>query len=227
MNGTQTEEICKPDTNTTGGVKARYLKLTLESNYYYQYGYIDISAIEARDAAGFFIDRSMWSIHESSSHNPPELPENILNSDINSAWRTLCTDISKSYVSIDMGSEHEISSLCYIPKPPVSKDVRGRLKNYTLDVYSGAGTLCTSHHGQFNPGFTTQDIIIDPDIPRHQFCIISRPHHAAENALKNIGGYWADFEPTGRYCREGDPLTVDVFSEIPEGALVEIIVSAP
>jgi hypothetical protein len=208
----------------TDSIRTRYFKFEMTSNYAIALAYVEISGFKARDASGTFIDTTGWSIHEVSSEHAPDLASNLLDDNINTAWRAVCNTITKSHVIIDMGSEREISSICYIPKPPASKNIRGRLKGYNLYFYDSAGHWYLAHTGNLNPGYTTQDIVITPSVHRNHLCVISRMGAHEEKTLKNKSQYWADFEPMGRYCQKAEAFSINIQSEIPAESTVELLI---
>lgn len=98
---------------------------------------IAISGFEARSETGAIIDKSTWRIHEVTNQNASNLAENVLDENPETFWSTdNLPELRGHYITIDMGREHTIGSICYIPVQNTIRTTHGRIKSYALAFYN-------------------------------------------------------------------------------------------
>lgn len=187
---------------------------------------IAISGFEARSETGAIIDKSTWRIHEVTNQNASNLAENVLDENPETFWSTdNLSELRGHYITIDMGREHTIGSICYIPVQNTIRTTHGRIKSYALAFYNDHTGWRTVKHGSFNPGNAPQDIVLIQYTDRQDLFFISRKHSHIEDMIdRGFSAPRAEFEPTGLYCSAAGSFYVYIERDLPGNIDIELFI---
>ncbi|WP_367084633.1 M60 family metallopeptidase [Pseudomonas sp. HOU2] len=219
------DEVQKIARSTTS-TKTQYFSFVVHE-VFHGVNAISISGFEVREINGKFIDKSAWRIHSVSNELQSHPASNLLDGNPETVWHTEEIAPAGHYVVIDMGKIYEIGSICYIPRQALKSSVNGRVKKYSLSIYTETSEWVSVKSGTFNPGRSPQDIVLSEGNERRDFIFISRKHsHIDDMSDKGFSMARADFECTGLYCISGQQFYIYLENDVPAGVTLELLVGA-
>lgn len=205
-------------------VRTRYFSFVVHETYY-GVNTVAIAEFLARGDDGKFIDKTLWRIHDVSNEIASDPASNLLDNSAETVWHTSAIVPGGHYVVVDMGRVYDVGSIVYIPRQSVNySSVIGRVKNYSLSIYSESSVWIQVKSGTFHPGRTAQDIVIKQGNERFDFALISREPHQVDLNVRRMSLARADFDPTGLFCKRGKKFYVYIEHEIPSGVEISILV---
>jgi hypothetical protein len=211
---------------STTSTKTQYFSFVVHE-VFYGVNAISISGFEVREINGKFIDKSSWRIHSVSNELNSNPANNLLDGNPETIWHTEKVSPAGHFVVIDMGKIYEIGSICYIPRQALKSTVNGRVKKYSVSIYSEASVWVSVKSGVFNPGRSPQDIVLRDGNERNDFIFISRNRsHIDDMSNKGFSMARADFDCTGLYCISGRQFYIYLESNVPAGITIELLVGA-